>query len=428
MDSGDVTQLIILIILLMLSAFFSSAETALTTVNRIRIRSLADDGSKRAKTVLKITDNSGKMLSAILIGNNIVNVAAASITTSLAYSLGGSAVAIANAVITVAILLFGEITPKTTATIHAEKLALIYAPIISIFMKIMTPVIFIINGLSNAVLLLLRIDPNAKNQTMTENELRTIVDVSHEDGVIESDEKEMIYNVFDLGDAKAKDVMVPRVHVTFAGVNTTYEELIEIFREDKFTRLPIFEDSTDNVIGTINMKDLLLFDNTKEFHIRDILREAYFTYEYKNISELLVEMREASFNIAIVLDEYGDTAGLITLEDILEEIVGEIHDEYDENEEDFIKEIDEREYMIEGSTNLDDLNDRLDLQLESEDYDSLGGFIIEHLDRLPEEGDSITTEDGLRLVVESLNKNRIESVHAYLPEPSVETEDDASDS
>ena len=427
MDSGDVTQLIILIILLMLSAFFSSAETALTTVNRIRIRSLADDGSKRAKTVLKITDNSGKMLSAILIGNNIVNVAAASITTSLAYSLGGSAVAIANAVITIAILLFGEITPKTTATIHAEKLALIYAPIISIFMKIMTPVIFIINGLSNAVLLLLRIDPNAKNQTMTENELRTIVDVSHEDGVIESDEKEMIYNVFDLGDAKAKDVMVPRVHVTFADVNTTYEELIEIFREDKFTRLPIFEDSTDNVIGTINMKDLLLFDNTKGFHIRDILREAYFTYEYKNISELLVEMREASFNIAIVLDEYGDTAGLITLEDILEEIVGEIHDEYDENEEDFIKEIGEREYMIEGSTNLDDLNDRLDLQLESEDYDSLGGFIIEHLDRLPEEGDSITTEDGLRLVVESLDKNRIESVHAYLPEPSVETEDDDSD-
>ena len=295
MDSGDVTQLIILIILLMLSAFFSSAETALTTVNRIRIRSLADDGSKRAKTVLKITDNSGKMLSAILIGNNIVNVAAASITTSLAYSLGGSAVAIANAVITVAILLFGEITPKTTATIHAEKLALIYAPIISIFMKIMTPVIFIINGLSNAVLLLLRIDPNAKNQTMTENELRTIVDVSHEDGVIESDEKEMIYNVFDLGDAKAKDVMVPRVHVTFAGVNTTYEELIEIFREDKFTRLPIFEDSTDNVIGTINMKDLLLFDNTKEFHIRDILREAYFTYEYKNISELLVEMSRSHY-------------------------------------------------------------------------------------------------------------------------------------
>ena len=420
MDSSDVTQLIILLILLGLSAFFSSAETALTTVNKIRIRSLAEDGNKRAKTVLKITDDSGKMLSAILIGNNLVNLSAASLTTSLAYSFGGSMVAIASGILTVLILLFGEITPKTMATIHAEKMALIYAPIISIFMKVMTPVIFIINGLSIGVLFLLRVDPNAKNDLMTETELRTIVDVSHEDGVIESDEREMIYNVFDLGDAKAKDVMVPRVHVTFADVNSTYEELLDIFREDKFTRLPIFEDTTDNVVGTINMKDLLLYDNTKEFHIRDILREAYFTYEYKSISELLVEMRQASFNIAIVLDEYGETAGLITLEDILEEIVGEIHDEYDENEEDFVQEVTEREYIIEGSMNLDDLNDRLDLDLNSEEYDSLGGFIIERLDRLPEAGDSIVTEEGIRMVVEKLDKNRIEKVHVYLPEPVME--------
>ena len=420
MDSSDVTQLIILLILLGLSAFFSSAETALTTVNKIRIRSLAEDGNKRAKTVLKITDDSGKMLSAILIGNNIVNLSAASLTTSLAYSFGGSMVAIASGILTVLILLFGEITPKTMATIHAEKMALIYAPIISIFMKVMTPVIFIINGLSIGVLFLLRVDPNAKNDLMTETELRTIVDVSHEDGVIESDEREMIYNVFDLGDAKAKDVMVPRVHVTFADVNSTYEELLDIFREDKFTRLPIFEDTTDNVVGTINMKDLLLYDNTKEFHIRDILREAYFTYEYKSISELLVEMRQASFNIAIVLDEYGETAGLITLEDILEEIVGEIHDEYDENEEDFVQEVTEREYIIEGSMNLDDLHDRLDLDLNSEEYDSLGGFIIERLDRLPEAGDSIVTEEGIRMVVEKLDKNRIEKVHVYLPEPVME--------
>ena len=425
MDSSDVIQLIILVVQLGLSAFFSSAETSLTTANKIRIRSLAEDGNKRAKTLLKITDDSGKMLSAILIGNNIVNLSAASLTTSLAYSFGGSMVAIASGILTVLILLFGEITPKTMATIHAEKMALIYAPVISLFMKIMTPVIFLINGLSMGVLLLLRVDPNAKNDIMTETELRTIVDVSHEDGVIESDEREMIYNVFDLGDAKAKDVMVPRVHVTFADVESTYVELLEIFREDKFTRLPVFEETTDNVIGTINMKDLLLYDNTKEFHIRDILREAYFTYEYKNISELLVEMRQASFNIAIVLDEYGETAGLITLEDILEEIVGEIHDEYDENEEDFIQEIGEREFIVEGSTNLDDLNDRLDLNFESEDYDSVGGFIIERLDRLPEAGDTITTEQGIRMVVETLDKNRIETVHLYLPE--AEADDDTDD-
>ena len=427
MDSSDAIQLIILLILLLLSAFFSSAETALTTVNRIRIRTLVDEGSKRARKVLAITEDSGKMLSAILIGNNIVNLSAASLTTSLAYSFGGSMVAAASGILTVLILLFGEITPKTMATIHSEKMALLYAPVISIFMKIMTPFIFIINGLSIGILFLLRVDPNARQTAMTETELRTIVDVSHEDGVIESDEREMINNVFDLGDARAKDVMVPRVHVTFADINSTYNELIGIFREDKYTRLPVFRDTTDNVVGTINMKDLLLYDNTKGFHIEDILREAYFTYEYKSISELLVEMRQASFNIAIVLDEYGETAGLITLEDILEEIVGEIHDEYDENEEDFIQEIDEREYIVEGSINLDDLNDRLDLDLNSDEYDSLGGFIIERLDRLPETGDTLDTEDGIHMVVEKLDKNRIELVHLYLPEALPEDGEDAAD-
>lgn len=429
MDSSDTIQFIILIILLALSAFFSSAETALMTVNKMRMRYLSDNGNKRAKMVLDITENhTSKMLSAILIGNNIVNLSASSLSATIAYDFGGYMVSIATGILTFAVLVFGEITPKNFATIHADSVALLYIPVIRIFMTVMTPVIFIINLFARAILFILRVDPNAKNNTMTEDELRTIVDVSHEDGVIESEEKEMIYNVFDLGDAKAKDVMVPRVQITFADVNSTYEELIEIFREDKFTRLPIYENTTDNVIGTINMKDLLLFDNDKinSFHVRDILREAYFTYEYKSISELLVEMRDASFNIAIVLDEYGETAGLITLEDILEEIVGEIHDEYDENEEDFIRKISDREYVIEGSVSLDDVNDELDLDLESEDYDSLGGFIIEHLDRLPEMGDEVTTENGIRLVVDKLDKNRVERVHVYLPEESAE-EDEAEE-
>ena len=377
MDSS-VSQILILLVLLLLSGIFSSAETALTTYNKIRMRALADEGNKRASTVLAVTENSGKMLSAILIGNNIVNTAVASLATTIAYRLGGTAVAIASGLMT-----------------------------------------------------LLRIDPNAKDNTMTEAELRSVVNVSHQDGVIESDEKEMIYNVFDLGDAIAKDVMVPRVNVTFADIDSSYDELIDLFREDKFTRLPVYQETKDNVVGTINMKDLLLYDSKKsEFQIKDILREAYFTYEYKSISELLVEMRQASFNIAIVLDEYGETSGLITLEDILEEIVGEIHDEYDENEEENIKAVGKHEYIIEGSTNLDDLNDSLDLNLESEDYDSLGGFIIEKLDRLPKAGDSVSTEEGIRMVVEKLDKNRIETVHLYLPEnyrehtsDSLETDD-----
>lgn len=333
-------------------------------------------------------------------------------------------VSIVTLILTVLILIFGEITPKNYATINSEKLTLRYIPVFKFLMTIMTPVIFIINLFSRGVMRLMRVDPDAATKAMTEEELRTIVDVSHEDGVIESDEKEMIYNVFDLGDATAKDIMVPRVHVTFADVESTYDELIDIFREDKFTRLPVYKDSQNNIVGIINMKDLLLYDKDTEFVIDNFLRKPHFTYERKSISDLLVEMKDSTFNIAIVLDEYGDMAGLITLEDILEEIVGEIHDEYDEKEDELVQKINDREYIIEGSMHLDDVNDHLHTELDSEDYDSLGGFIIEHLDRLPVAGDEVITEEGIRLIVEKLDKNRIEQVHVYLPEKTPESEDE----
>ena len=417
MDPSDTYQIIILLILLALSAFFSSNETALMSVNKIRLRSLADEGNKRAAMALDILENqTPKLLSAILIGNNIVNISASSLATTLAYSFGGYMVSIVTVILTVLILIFGEITPKNYATINSEKITLRYIPVFKFLMTIMTPVIFIINLFSRGVMRLMRVDPDAASKAMTEEELRTIVDVSHEDGVIESDEKEMIYNVFDLGDATAKDIMVPRVHVTFADVESTYDELIEIFREDKFTRLPVYKDSQNNIVGIINMKDLLLYDKNEEFVIDRFLRKPHFTYETKSISDLLVEMKDSTFNIAIVLDEYGDMAGLITLEDILEEIVGEIHDEYDEKEDELVQKISDREYIIEGSMHLDDVNDHLNTELDSEDYDSLGGFVIEHLDRLPVAGDEVITEEGIRLIVEKLDKNRIEKVHVYLPE------------
>lgn len=423
MDPSDTYQIIILLILLALSAFFSSNETALMSVNKIRLRSLADEGNKRAAMALDILENqTPKLLSAILIGNNIVNISASSLATTLAYSFGGYMVSIVTVILTILILIFGEITPKNYATINSEKITLRYIPVFKFLMTIMTPVIFIINLFSRGVMRLMRVDPDAASKAMTEEELRTIVDVSHEDGVIESDEKEMIYNVFDLGDATAKDIMVPRVHVTFADVASTYDELIDIFREDKFTRLPVYKDSQNNIVGIINMKDLLLYDKDTEFVIDNFLRKPHFTYERKSISDLLVEMKDSTFNIAIVLDEYGDMAGLITLEDILEEIVGEIHDEYDEKEDELVQKISDREYIIEGSMHLDDVNDHLHTELDSEDYDSLGGFIIEHLDRLPVAGDEVITEEGIRLIVEKLDKNRIEQVHVYLPEKAPETE------
>ncbi len=423
MDTSDISQIVIIAILLSLSAFFSSAETALTTVNRIKMRTLMEEGNKKAARVLEITDNSGKMLSAILIGNNIVNLSASSISTSLAIKLFGSVAAgIATGILTLLILIFGEITPKTLATINPEKISLSYANIIYYLMKLLTPVIFIVNRLSLGFLRLLRVDPDNTQNQMTEEELRTIVDVSHETGVIESEEREMINNLFDFGDAVAKEVMVPRIDMTFANVNITYEELIEIFQEDKFTRLPVYEDTTDNVIGIINMKDLLLYQDKEHFSIRDIMREPYFTYEHKNTAELFLEMRQSSISLAIVLDEYGATAGLITLEDLLEEIVGEIRDEYDMDEEDSIVQLSDREYLVLGSTNLEDLCEKLDLNFTSEDYDTIGGYLIGLLDHLPQKNEIIITDDNVLLRVEKMDKNRVEKI--YIKKPEVEKTDE----
>ena len=428
MDSGAIFQIVFLVILLFLSAFFSSAETALTTVNRIRMRTFAEDGNKRAACVLLITDDSGKMLSAILIGNNIVNLSASSLATSLAIRIWGSVGAgIATGILTLLILIFGEISPKTLATIHSEKIALSYGSIIEFLMKVLTPVIFVINKLSMGFLFLLRVDPNAGNQQMTEEELRTIVDVGKESGVIESEEHEMINNLFDFGDAQAKEVMIPRIDMTFASIDSTYDELIEIFQEDKFTRLPVYEETTDNVVGILNMKDLLLCKDKEHFSVHDVMREPYFTYEHKNTAELFMEMRKSSISLAIVLDEYGATAGLITLEDLLEEIVGEIRDEYDADEEDSIIQLNEREYIVLGSTNLDDLCEELSLNFTSEDYDTIGGYLIGLLDHLPEKNEIIITDDNVLLRVEQMDKNRIEKIYIKKPEQKIQ-ESEAFDS
>ncbi len=421
MDSGDISQLIFLLILLALSAFFSSAETALTTVNRIHMRTLADADNKKAKMVLKITKDSAKMLSAILIGNNIVNLSASSIATTLAISMFGNyGAGIATGIITFLILIFGEVSPKTLSTIKADSISLKIAGIINVLMIVLTPVIFLINKLSLGVLFLFGVKASDGNRVMTEEELRTIVDVGQETGVIEDEERAMIHNVFDFGDAEAKEVMIPRIDMTFVHIDADYNEVLEIYKQDMFTRLPVYEESTDNVVGIINMKDLLLIENTDNFSIRDIMREPYFTYEHKNTSDLFLEMKKSSISLAIVLDEYGVTAGLITLEDLIEEIVGEIRDEYDTDEIDDITRLSDREYLVLGSANLEDVSDELNLHLESDDYDTIGGYCLEKLDHLPERNEIIITDDDVLLRIEAVDKNRIEKVYIKLPEPSAE--------
>lgn len=425
MDTAGVIQFVILAVLIFFSAFFSSAETAFSTVNRVKMRTLEEEGRKRAKTVNKILERYSKMISAILIGNNIVNLSASALATSLVIRIWGNAfVGLATGILTILILLCGEIIPKTWANLNSEKISLAYAPVVYFLIKILTPVIFVVDTISHGILRLLGIDPNKKVDTITESELKTYVDVSHEDGEIESEERELIYNVFAFSDTCAKDIMIPRVNMVTISSESTYNEIRDVFKQTMYTRLPVYQEDKDSMSGFINIKDFFLSKpaNTKNFVLEPFIREAYYTYEYKKTADLLLEMREKSMNVAFVLNEYGSTVGMITLEDLLEELVGEIRDEYDEDEKELIQQIDERSYLIEGSMNLSDINDTLSTALDSEDYDSIGGIIIGQLDRLPEDGETVVLEDGTTLQVKGIDQNRISHVLLTLPQPEAISE------
>lgn len=411
MSSTEITYLIILLVLVILSGFFSSAETALTTVSKVRIRMLVDEGNKAAVILEKIIGDSGKLLSTVLIGNNIVNLTASALATLFAQKVFGNfAVSISTGILTIIVLIFGEVIPKRLATLCTERMSLLYAYPIYFLMIILTPVVFIVEGLASGILRLFKVDPDKKSAQFTENELRTIVDVSHEEGVIETDERQMLANVFDFGDVLAKDIMVPRVNVCMVDINSSPADLIEIFRREKFTRYPVYEETTDNITGTINVKDILLTSaDSNDFSIKNYIREPFYTYEQKNIDELFVEMQRKSTSICIVLDEYGVSEGIITMEDILEEIVGDIKDEYDSDEKQPVIKLSENEYLADGALGINDFNDIAGTQLASEEYDSIGGLIMEQLDHLPLEGESVRAY-GCLLAVKAVEKNRIEKV------------------
>ena len=418
METSDIIQLVIVIILLSASAFFSSAETALMTSNKLKMRNLAENGDKRAAKVLKVTENTDKMLSAILIGNNIVNLTASSISTALTLKIFGSKlVGIATGILTFLILVFGEITPKNVASKNAENMALAYIGVISFLVTLLTPVIFIVNTVAKFVISIFNKNGD-DNNAVTEEELRAMVEYSHEEGVIENEEKKMIVNVVDFGDTVAGDIMVPRVDMVMVDEKSSYEEILQVFREERYTRIPVYEETPDNVIGILNVKDFLLIEDKENFVMKELLREPLYTYEYKKTSALMMDMRKTGANIVIVLDEYGITAGLITLEDMLEEIVGEIRDEFDADEDEGISKISDLEYLIDGSTNLDDINDRIGLSLSSEEYESIGGLIMEKLGRLPVEGEIINF-DNIVLTVKKMDHARIEKVCLKLKQPVV---------
>lgn len=436
MDPSDVATLLILFILLVLSAVFSSAETALTTVGKMKIRSLAEEGNKKARTVSKLVEDPTKMLSAILICNNVVNLSASSISTSFAYRIcqkylgmehsTSLAAGIATGILTILVLIFGEITPKSLATVHAEKLALGYSGFIYFVTQLLTPFVFLVTRVSAGILRLFKIDLSVKGSQITEDELMTIFDVSHEEGVIESEEHEMITNIVEFGDSLVKDVMVPRVEVQIVPENLTFDELLKCFSENKFSRLPVYSENIDNIIGTINLKDLFFFHGSPEsFNIRDLVRKPYITYEYRKTSELFVDMRKEYIAMAIVLDEYGGFAGIITLEDLIEEIVGEIRDEYDIGEEDSITKVSDDEYIVDGSTNLNEINDELGLEIDSNDYDSIGGHVINLLSDFPEKDETAEDDNAVYQVLEVDNRSIIK-IYIKL-KPRIEDDPDADE-
>lgn len=390
------------------------SETALMAISKIRTRHLVEEGVRGAKILQKLVEDPNKLLGAVLIGNNIVNIASSAIATTIATGLfgAGSGVAIATGVMTVLVLIFGEITPKSLAKQNSEKISLKVAKPISIVVVILKPFIAVFTGISSVFIKLFGGDPKASEPFITQEELKTMVGVSEEEGVLEDVEKEMIFNVFDFVDAQVKDVMIQRVDIVAINKDSSYKEILEIIRKEQFSRIPIYDDTIDNIVGVLNVKDLIVQEkNNLQFNVLDYAREPFYTFEFKKIKEVLNEMKKTRNHMAIVLDEYGGTVGIITIEDLIEEIVGDIEDEYDEHNE-IIKVVKEDEYIVDGSAKLDDISDLIGVNMESEELDSVGGLIIEELGRIPEEHEEVII-DHIKFVVEEVEKNRIKKVRIY---------------
>ncbi|QLY80096.1 HlyC/CorC family transporter [Clostridium intestinale] len=412
MDSSYTLQIIVLIFLLLLSAFFSASETALMSLSKIRIRHMVEDGVKGAKLIEKLTEDPNKLLGSILVGNNVVNIGASALATSVAVkAFGESGVGIATAIMTILVLIFGEITPKSIAKQRSEGVSLKVSGIVNIIVKILRPFVAIFTFISSTVLKLFGGDLNKDQPFITQEELKTMVDVGEEEGVLEEEEKEMIFNVFEFGDIQVKDVMVQRVDIVALGLDSNYDDVIDIIKEEQFSRIPVYNESIDDIIGIMYVKDLILLNNKDNFKVQDCIREAYYTFEFKKVTELFKEMKKSRNHMAVVLDEYGGTVGIVTIEDLLEEIVGEIEDEYDELEEE-IEVVKEDEYIVDGRIRLDDLSDLIGVKMESEEFDSIGGFVIGQLGRIPEPKEEVSYEN-MRFVVEEIDKNRIKKVRIF---------------
>ena len=419
-NSNGILRLAVLLFCLLASAFFSASETSLLTIGKIRVRSLVDEGVKNAKILTHLIENTDKALSAILFGNNLLSILASVITTSLAIQyFGGNtgvALGIATGATTLVILIFCDITPKSMAVKNAERIAVIIAKPMYAVIIILKPVIYLLNKISSVFIKLLSGKPETAAPTYTENELKTMVTVSHEEGVLNVDEKEMIHNVFEFGDGEVREIMTPRIHVVSIDADADYKEVKDLFTEHNYSRIPVTKPGTDEVTGVLNIKDIAFVSDKEEaiFSIDGFLRPAHFVYEFNNIAKVFSEMRRERIGMSIVLDEYGVMVGVITNEDFVEQIVGDINDEYDDAEAPVAK-IGENEYIVDGTMGLDDFCEAVGVKIESDDFDSIGGFVLGELDEFPAVGDAVRYEDT-EFTIESVANNRIEKLHVKIYE------------
>ncbi|EFM39532.1 hypothetical protein HMPREF0379_0689 [[Eubacterium] yurii subsp. margaretiae ATCC 43715] len=407
---SDLPLFILLVLLVFMSAFFSSSETALINLSKIRLKHLVKEKVKNSDKLEKLYEDSNKLLGAILIGNNIVNVATSSIATIITTSRFSSAgLGISVGLTTLVILIFGEITPKNLALKNSESISLFVAPIILFLVRIFTPILFILNNISNLLSSLLGQRDDDKKPTITQDELKTIVDVSNQEGVLETDETEMIQNIFEFKDLTVDDIMIQRMDIVAISSDMSYDEIIDVFKNKQLSRLPIYEDTIDDIIGVLYAKDLFFTEQSKEdFNLKTLMREPVFVNEFVKISDFFKKMQQVKTHIAIVLDEYGGVAGIVTMEDLVESIVGDIYDEYDQQDEE-VRKVKENIYVINGNSKLTEIQELLQVELISKDYESLGGYLMDKMGKIPTQGD-IYEDENFKFVISSMDKNRINKV------------------
>ncbi|WP_273833527.1 hemolysin family protein [Guptibacillus sedimenti] len=409
MNDIPLDSILLLGSLLLLSAFFSSAETAYSSVNKIRLRNFADEGRRGSKRALAIAENFDKALSTILIGNNIVNIAAASISAAVATEIfgGNAGLVISTVFMTILVLIFGEILPKSLAKEHAESYSLMIATVLYVLIKLLAPINFFFVKLKVWVSSLF-----AKNSTMpsvTEEELKVMLDISEEEGVIDKEERDLIHRSMDFDDTLAGEVLTPRIDIVAIDIDQSVEEMKEIFFEERFSRIPVYQDSIDNIIGILTEKEFFThLIKYQTVDIKELIREPLFVVESMKISTLLPKLQKEKVHMAIVLDEFGGTSGIVTLEDVLEEIVGEIWDEQDEKFS-TMQRISDSNYRFDAQFQLDDFFDLMEAATSESSYHTIGGWVIENLGTVPSNGDSFYYEN-LKIVVEQVEERRVRKV------------------